>query len=53
MSRACLNCGFVPQLPPAGGVCPYCGMQGAFTPGCFQLVVWIIGIVALLVALGA
>lgn len=53
MSKACPNCGVVPQLLPAGGVCPWCGMQGAFTPGCLQLVVWLIVIVALVVALGA
>lgn len=48
--KPCPDCGFVPQLPPAGGNCPYCGKQGVHTPGCLQLIVWIIvigGLIAL------
>ena len=48
----CPHGGFRPMYPPAGGVCPWCGRQMC-VPGCLQMIVWIIVIIAVLVAFGA
>lgn len=49
--KPCSNCGFIPQLRPAGGVCPWCQKPGAFTPGILVWLFWIGLIIAILAAL--